>query len=217
MRLRGYDYTRVGVYAVTICTHPRRTLFGDVSHGEMHCNELGQLVHATWETLPTLYPHIVLDEFIVMPDHVHAIIALVGFIFPQLVASSEFDHPIVKSDAPQIDSVGARFIAPAGKRRIATGVMNHAPTGSHHDVTRFNFTENPARSPKIERAPAGSLGEVVRGFKARATRAINRHRDTMGSSVWQRDYYDDIIRDDIHLRNARRYVRDNPRRWKSRR
>ncbi|HEX2878826.1 MAG TPA: transposase [Polyangiaceae bacterium] len=172
-RLRGYDYTRVGVYAVTICTSDRRLLFGDVFDGEMHLNELGQIVQATWEVLPTLYPHILLDEFIVMPNHVHAIIALIGFLF-------------------------------AEARRDTEGVMNH---DAMHD---------PSRSVKIDRPPPGSLGDVVRGFKARASRGINRRRDTVGSAVWQRGYYDDIIEDDAHLRNARQYVRDNPRQWGSR-
>jgi REP element-mobilizing transposase RayT len=164
-RLRGYDYTRVGVYAVTICTSDRKLLFGDVFDGEMHLNDLGQIVQATWEALPTLYPHIVLDEFIVMPNHVHAIIALIGFIFSQ------------------------------------SGTSPGDPVPS---------------TVKIERPPPGSLGAVVRGFKARAARGINRHRDTVGSAVWQRGYYDDIIGDDAHLRNARRYIRDNPRQWELR-
>jgi REP element-mobilizing transposase RayT len=61
--------------------------------------------------------------------------------------------------------------------------------------------------------PGRSLGSMVRGFKSAVTVRINTLRDRPGTPVWQRNYYDRIIRDDRELDRAREYILDNPRRW----
>ena len=76
IRLRGYDYRRSGAYFVTMCVKNRVCLFGDVVDGEMHLNAYGEVVQAVWDGLPNHYQHVVLDEFVVMPNHIHAIIVL---------------------------------------------------------------------------------------------------------------------------------------------
>jgi putative transposase len=78
IRLRGYDYSQPGMYYVTICTHGKGHLFGEVVEGEMHLNEYGKMVALDWGDLPRHYPHIRLDASVVMPNHVHGIIEIVG-------------------------------------------------------------------------------------------------------------------------------------------
>ena len=74
--MKGYDYTRDGAYFVTICTHGRARVFGAVVNGEMRLNECGREVAHCWAWLAEQYPCIYLDEWIVMPDHTHAIIVI---------------------------------------------------------------------------------------------------------------------------------------------
>ena len=76
IRLRGYDYSQKGIYFVTACTQNREHLFGKIEKGEMQMNDAGQMVEFTWFDLPNHNPPIVLDEFVVMPDHVHGIILI---------------------------------------------------------------------------------------------------------------------------------------------
>ncbi len=76
IRLHGFDYSRQGAYFVTICTRNRECLLGDVAEGVMRLNEVGQLAQAAWEDLPRHYPHVVLDAWTVMPNHVHGIVVL---------------------------------------------------------------------------------------------------------------------------------------------
>ena len=76
IRLPGYDYAQPGAYFVTICTHRRACLFGRVVDGEMRLNDAGRIVQASWDDLPNHYPHVQLDAFVVMPNHVHGIIIL---------------------------------------------------------------------------------------------------------------------------------------------
>lgn len=78
IRLKGYDYSQAGAYFVTICTQGRECLFGEVVDGEMRLNEAGQMVHRIWNDLFVKYPDIEIDEFVVMPNHFHGIIIIVG-------------------------------------------------------------------------------------------------------------------------------------------
>ena len=76
IRLRGYDYSQPGAYYVTLCTQGKEHLFGEIPEGEMHRNEWGDHVARCWEWLGQQYPYIDLDEWIVMPNHLHGIIVI---------------------------------------------------------------------------------------------------------------------------------------------
>jgi len=76
IRLRGYDYTSPGAYFVTICVRGRKCVLGYVADDEMVFSETGQVAEAQWRGLPKHYPHVALDAFVVMPNHVHGIIVL---------------------------------------------------------------------------------------------------------------------------------------------
>jgi putative transposase len=75
-RLKDYDYSQDGAYFVTMCTQNRLTLFGEVGGETMQLNTWGQLVQLCWDNLSDHYPHIELDAFVVMPNHVHGIIVM---------------------------------------------------------------------------------------------------------------------------------------------
>ncbi len=79
------------------------------------------------------------------------------------------------------------------------------------------------RAPTVRRAPtateqfgqpvAGSLPTIIRAFKSCTTRRINEMRRTPGASVWQRNYYEHIIRSEDSLNRIRQYILENPARW----
>ena len=75
-RLSRYDYSAPGYYFVTVCTKNRAMIFGDVTDGQMTLNEYGHKVQECWMKLPNHYPHIELDEYIVMPNHFHGIVRI---------------------------------------------------------------------------------------------------------------------------------------------
>jgi putative transposase len=76
LRLKGYDYSQAGAYFITVCTHRRVLLFGDVIEANVRLNDVGAIVNESWANLPNHYRGIELDAFIVMPNHVHGIIIL---------------------------------------------------------------------------------------------------------------------------------------------
>jgi putative transposase len=151
IRLRGYDYSQAGAYFVTICTQNRECLFGDMMDGEMLLNDAGNIVHQCWDDIPNHFPHVDLDEFGVMPNHVHGIIMIV--------------------DSP---SVGAK-----------------------------NFSPLPGTSKTI--------GSIVRGFKIGVTKWMRNN--TLIHDVWQRNYWEHIVRDESELNRIREYIRNNPVQW----
>ena len=77
-RLRNYDYAQAGIYFVTICTWNQRSLLGKVLNNEMHLNDAGQIVAAEWLRNPRLRPQIELDEFVIMPNHLHGILVILS-------------------------------------------------------------------------------------------------------------------------------------------
>jgi REP element-mobilizing transposase RayT len=78
-RLKGYDYTQKGAYFVTICTHQRQPLFGKIiTDGLMQLSSAGEIAFARWDALPEHHSSVQLDAFVVMPNHVHGILLLMG-------------------------------------------------------------------------------------------------------------------------------------------
>ena len=76
IRLRGYDYSRPGAYFVTICTRNSEYLFGDIVDGEMVLNEAGWIARRGWQDIPVHFPHAGLDEWVIMPNHLHGIVTI---------------------------------------------------------------------------------------------------------------------------------------------
>jgi REP element-mobilizing transposase RayT len=88
LRLKGYDYNLPGLYFVTICARARECTLGIVEEGRVHLSDIGKIVTKEWSNLLNHYPNIGLDEFVIMPNHVHGIIEITtgrgGFRNPPL-------------------------------------------------------------------------------------------------------------------------------------
>ncbi len=115
IRLPGYDYTQAGAYFVTICTHQRQHLFGEIIDGQMHLNLCGQVVVSRWQNIPRHFPRVKLDEFVLMPDHLHGIIAIgggdgeEGIAFPdgESISSQVLGGNAMPLRGTETDSLGA--------------------------------------------------------------------------------------------------------------
>ena len=111
LRLKGYDYSNNGAYFVTICAKDRQCFLGNVVGGEMQANAMGQIVRSLWNELPTHYPGIAIDEFVIMPNHVHGIICIVGaqFIAPHINNRNEINPKGAINRAPTLGEIIRRF------------------------------------------------------------------------------------------------------------
>jgi putative transposase len=163
IRLKHYDYASLGAYFVTICTYNRQCLFGQITDGKMVLNDAGREVEHCWNEIPAHFPHVALDEFVVMPNHVHGIIVI---------------------------TVGVRHAVP---------LPNPVQPKSEH----------------FQKPIAGSIPTIIRSFKSAVTKRINQTRKTPGVTLWQRNYYERIIRNENEMNTIRQYIINNPLNWRS--
>jgi len=172
IRLRDFDYGDAGAYFITVCAWQRECLFGDVTDGLMRLNELGVMMRDEWLRTPQIRSNVELDEFIVMPNHFHAILW------------------IKNAD----DDVGAtRWVA--------------------HDRPPKTQTRATQRVAPTAGPPSGSVGAIIGQFKSAATKRINAMRGNPGSPVWQRNYFEHVIRGERGLYAVRHYITGNPAKW----
>ncbi len=160
LRLPHFDYSQPGAYFITMCTRDRHCLFGCIADSIVQLNHLGTLVQATWRGMPPFYNGLLLDEFVVMPNHLHAILF---------------------------------FCA------------SNAPLSSTNGRTQRS-------------APTPSLPHLIRRFKSITTASFRHHSSASGSPprlhpVWQRGYYEHVIRNDRSLERIREYIANNPAQW----
>ena len=151
IRLKGHDYSDDGFYFITICTKDRHCYFGRVIDGKMVLNEKGQIVKNEWlNTANVRQGDVILHEYVVMPNHFHAIVEICR--------------------------------------------------GGVRDSTDRGVCDTPLRSP------SKTLGAIVRGFKSAVTKQI-------GFPIWQRNYYEHIIRNAHAFERISNYIRNNPAQW----
>ncbi|GHV57144.1 hypothetical protein FACS1894182_05260 [Bacteroidia bacterium] len=95
IRLPDYDYSQQGLYFVTICVQDRECLFGDIDKEEMRLNEIGKIVRNEWLKTAELRPNVKLHEFVVMPNHFHAILEITekingNYVLPENAGNAAF-------------------------------------------------------------------------------------------------------------------------------
>ena len=166
LRLPGYDYRRNGFYFVTICVDDREPRLGRIVDGRVEWTEAGRMVDAHWRSLPDRFANVALHAYVVMPDHVHGILKMVG-------------APLVGAPDGTVTDIGAATRA--------------APTSS-------------------DQPP---LGDVIGAFKSLTTNAYIRGVRHHGwppfdRRLWQRNYYERVIRNEAELAQIRAYIRANP-------
>ena len=76
MRLKDYNYSTNGYYFTTICAKNKIECFGEIQNCKMVLNEYGKIINQCWDDLPNHYQNCRLDEFIIMPNHMHGIVII---------------------------------------------------------------------------------------------------------------------------------------------
>jgi putative transposase len=160
LRKKGYYYAQNGVYFITVCTHNRHCFLAEFNTPTL-LTRYGIIVHDAWNNTPIIRPDVLLDAFVIMPNHIHGFIVICGGM----------SH---------------------GEKSQA-GVSQYAPTGF--------------------RSPSQTIGAIIRGFKSSTTKQINQMRGTPDLPVWQRNYYEHIIRNEEELNRIREYISTNPQHW----
>lgn len=157
LRLENYDYRSPGAYFVTICTQGHQSALGKIVDQNVELTWKGEIAQDLWAEIPLHFSYVNLDEFVVMPNHLHGILWI----------------------EEQNDSIPSL-----------------------------------RKNPNSVNPQAGSLSVIVRSFKSAVTRKVNQTSHTRGRGFWQRSFHDHILRDDQDLDEHRKYILENPIRWK---
>ncbi len=173
IRLKGYDYSQPGAYFVTLVTQRRVNWFGKIEEGVIDSSQFGDIVYRAWMDLPRHYPNITLDWFVLMPNHLHAILFL-------------------NDDAGRGGSFMDSIVSKVTVMQSTSDLLLEAETRPYSNSRRHG------------------LPEIVRALKSFSARRINNLRGTTGQAVWQRNYFEHIIRNKRELNSIRTYIADNP-------
>jgi REP element-mobilizing transposase RayT len=198
IRLQGYDYTQAGAYFVTMGTQYRQCLFGAIVDGAMVLNEAGQMIQTVWDEIPVYYPGVDIDEFVVMPDHIHGIVVIAEY------------------DVGQAANVGA---ADAGAANVGAADAGAADAGAAGAGAANVGAANVGAVPRDRPTKKLSLPDVVHRFKTMTTKRYTDGVKQNGwppfpGKLWQRNYWEHIIRNEAALNRIREYIRNNPAQWK---
>jgi REP element-mobilizing transposase RayT len=183
IRLKLFDYSQPRYYFITICVQNRSNLFGNIINNNIEINNAGKMVQTWWLKFPSKFSNIILDEFIVMPNHIHGIIQLIN------------NDSLVGAD-PRV--------CPKYTPRVCPKIDN----GQIRDGQIRGF------------APTGTIPQIVQWYKTMTTneyiRNVKQNDWTpFPGRLWQRNYYEHIIRNHLALNNIRKYIINNPMNWKN--
>ena len=194
-RLKGYDYSSPGFYFITICTKNRQCIFGEVCKEKMVLNEAGNFTSDCWNAIPNHYPNVKLHAFQIMPNHLHGILEIVNQSSNQEIQNSSI-HDF------SIHQVGVQNFEP-----LPDELKNKNKIKSN---SIFNSLE--CKQNKYQHIIPKSLGSIVRGFEIGVTKWFRAN--TQVNVVWQRNFYDSILRTEKSIRIVSKYIANNPKNWK---
>ena len=173
IRLKGYDYSKAGLYFITICCQNRVHLFGNVINKQMILNDAGKMIEKWFNELQNKFPDVKCHEMVVMPNHIHFIIENIGSVGADLRVCPN-DSNISKTE-----------------KRVSEILGEHAGSPLHRVLQWFKTM---------------STNEYIRGVK-------NNNWIPFDGKLWQRNYWEHIIRNDQSYQKISDYIINNPSKW----
>jgi REP element-mobilizing transposase RayT len=189
IRLKGFDYSREGLYFVTICVQNRACLFGDVENDVMILNDMGRMVEKWYYELQNKFQDMKCREMVVMPNHFHCIVENVGTSVGA--------------------TVGADLRVCPDDTRVCPDDLQGEHLGSPLRVCPDDLQGEHIGSP---------LRGMVQWFKTMTTNEYIRGVKTLGwqpftGKLWQRNYHEHIIRHEQKYQTISEYIINNPAKW----
>ncbi len=186
-RLQNWDYGWNGAYFLTICTQNREHFFGEIFNGQMVYSIIGEMAKKYLTEIPQRFEYAKLDEFIVMPNHVHAII----------VIDKIDDGRVGGGDGGGRDAIN----------RVSTKTPTKTPSDGNTNPPikkRGGITGN--NNPMLH----DNISRILNWFTGRVTYESRKFDKNYG---WQSRFYDHLIRNDSEHQRIKNYIINNPKNW----
>ncbi|MBN2065060.1 MAG: hypothetical protein JW745_09685 [Sedimentisphaerales bacterium] len=202
-RWNTWNYSLNGMYFITICTDKRKHYFGDIKNNQnIQLSEIGKIALQYLIEIPQHFPYAHIDEYAIMPDHIHAIIII------DKSPVETHDYASHAKDSDPIAPVETHDYASQNKCKPGS-----ACTSETHNHASLHFA-NQARHTDFATNKFGpqskNLSSIIRGYKASVKKFTNINNI---SFQWQTRFYDRVIRTPLELRLIRQYIIDNPKNW----
>lgn len=203
-RLKNCDYSSSGFYFVTICTHNKEKIFGNIILNQFIKNEIGLMIEKYWLKLSEKFSNIELDVYQIMPDHFH------GIIF---IKNNHFvgTDPCVRSYTNKntnFDSNKNIHLYNSNDIHLYNSLINQAQT--HGSVPTINSNNNFGN--------VGLLGQAIQWFKTMTTNEYiknvkQNNWPKFQNHLWQPRFHDRIIRNEKEYWAKKQYIKNNPKNW----
>jgi len=226
IRLKGYDYSKAGLYFITICCQNRICRFGEIV-GAYPCgqpnddatenhmaptmilNDVGKMVDEKWLAMVERFPNIELHEYSIMPNHFHCILEIVSL--DKIENTQNVGVPLVGTHIDNNETITGRpqGYAPTDTQRNDTETITGRPQGYAPTDTQRDDVK-----PKNK-----TIGDMMDAFKSIVTVEYihgvkNKGWDRFDGKLLQRDYFEHIIRDEQEYQRISDYIINNPSKWK---
>jgi len=185
IRLKGYDYSQPGLYFITLCVQDRMNLFGEIKDGYLELNNYGMIAKEEWEKTKEIRKNCSLDTFIVMPNHFHAIISI--------------DYQVDNNNKPETFQSPSQTIG-AIVRGFKGATTKRIKEYFRRGELQFALTTTPKPTPAIP-MDLESLNPFL------------NNKISEKKSIWQRNYWDHIIRNEKSYNTIVDYIENNPANW----
>ena len=206
IRIPEYDYTQQGAYFITICTHLKKHIFGEITSGNMKLSPMGEIAHYQWHQLPQRFNNIELDAFVIMPNHIHGILIINKPQYPITrrgeAGENKHGSPAKNPKSPVYPEI--MFLDCEGSPVLSNGDTPQVLKSKHNSPT--NYKQPHGTIP-------GSIGAIIQNYKSLTTRKINMLLRTKNKTIWQRNFYEHIIRDETDYERIVEYIENNPVSW----
>jgi len=192
IRLRNYDYSSEGYYFITICTDERKCFFGYIENGIMILNDIGKNVNEYLLEIPNHFKHALLDEFTIMPNHIHLILGL------------NYNIPSVRTrhGVSQQDGISQQDIE-----------SKEDDVRTRHGVSQQDgISQQEQSTNKFGKLNKNSVSVIINQFKSSVKRWCNKNGHE--NFKWQPRFHDHIIRNEGEHKRIKQYIIDNPSNWK---
>jgi REP element-mobilizing transposase RayT len=213
MRLKNWDYANDGMYFITICTKDREFFFGDCINGKIKLSTIGKLADQYWREITKHFPRIELDEYVVMPNHVHGIIIIDNSAsVPETASASETAFVETRHGAslPPASPQPLEFPKPPASQRTLNGGLATNDDKSASVETRHGASLQPGEKRRFGPLQKQSLSLIINHYKGAVKTRCNKNKIDF---AWQPRFYDQIIRNEKSLMKIREYIRNNPFKW----
>jgi REP element-mobilizing transposase RayT len=189
-RLQNWDYGWNGIYFITICVAGREHYFGEITKGKIRMSEIGLLAERFWFEIPQHFPFILLDAFVVMPNHIH------GILIIDKVDGGRINTNIMKS-------VETRQCL----------VSEHCDNSGFNIETRQCLVSTDATpgQQRFRNPGKNNISSVIGSYKSVVARYAHR---IISGFDWQAKFHDHIVRSDDSLKRIREYIQNNPANWR---